>query len=82
MVAEDHNLPKMLDRLGNLCLLAGANPRAANKPWGEKVEMYKRSRLRVTKLLTTGQYQTWGTATIERRQAYMAELAEAEWRWP
>jgi hypothetical protein len=81
-VIDDPRLPSMLNRLGNMCLLAGASSRAANRGWAQKLETYEKSRLRITNLITSERYANWNSAAIERRQSYMAKLAVSEWRWP
>jgi uncharacterized protein DUF1524 len=78
---EDPNLAEILNRLGNLCLLPGINRALGNKPWEEKLQVYSRSRLRLTNNIDSVRYPKWGRAAIEKRQGYMAELAEAAWRF-
>lgn len=80
-VSDDQRLPKMLHRLGNLCLLPEVNRALGNKPWEEKLEIFGRSRLRTTNTITKELYPVWGGAAIEKRQGYMAELAAAAWRF-
>jgi hypothetical protein len=82
LVSTDAKLPSMLYRLGNMCLLASANRAIGNKTWEEKVDVYRRSMLRITNQLSLEEYPTWGSEAISKRQEYMAELAVREWRWP
>jgi hypothetical protein len=73
---------KMLNRLGNLCLLTDVNRALGNKRWEEKLEVYGRSRLRTTNQVNAEKYPDgWNRESIERRQGYMAELAVAAWRF-
>jgi hypothetical protein len=80
-MAVDLKLTGMLNRLGNMCLLPEVNRALGNKGWDEKLEIFSRSRLRTTNTVTAQQYPKWGSAAIERRQGYMAELAVAAWRF-
>jgi hypothetical protein len=80
-IKTDPKLPSMLNRLGNLCLLTDVNRALGNKGWDEKLEVFKKSRLGTTNSVTLEQYPTWGSAAIEKRQGYMAELAKAAWRY-
>ena len=78
----DPELKGMLNRLGNLCLLTGAQRSLGNKPWPDKLDYYKRSRIRVTNQITAEKYpDLWGRANIQKRQGYMAELAVTAWRY-
>ena len=75
--ASDTKLPGMLHRLGNMCLLP-----EVNRALGNKFEVFKKSRLRTTNTVNATAYEKWGSAAIEKRQGYMAELANAAWRYP
>ncbi len=78
----DPELGKVLNRLGNLCLLTGVNRALGNKPWEDKLDVYKQSRLRTTNQVNAEKYpEGWGRKAIERRQGYMADLAAAAWRF-
>jgi hypothetical protein len=77
----DPKLAGMLNRLGNMCLLPDVNRALGNKAWDEKLEVFKKSRLRTTNTIDAVQYPKWGSAAIEKRQGYMAELAPAAWRY-
>jgi hypothetical protein len=80
-IAADPELHEdCLYRLGNLCLLADANRALGNKPFSEKSAVYGKSRLRTTNSLAKS--SKWGRAEIEQRQALLAKLAVAEWRFP
>ena len=78
---RDGNLTRMLHRLGNMCLLPEVNRALGNKPWDEKLEVFKKSRLRTTNTVEADQYPRWGSEAIAKRQGYMAELAAAAWRF-
>jgi hypothetical protein len=80
-VKSDEKLSGMVNRLGNMCLLTDVNRALGNKSWGEKLEVFKKSRLRTTNTVDATQYPKWGSAAIEKRQGYMAELATAAWRY-
>lgn len=78
----DPELGKFLNRLGNLCLLTEVNRSLGNKSWDEKLEVYGRSRLRVTNQVNAEKYpERWGRKAIEKRQGFMAELAVTAWRF-
>lgn len=78
---NDSSLAKeMTFKLGNMCLLTDVNRALGNRPWDEKTSFFGRSRLNITKRLT--QYSKWGRDEIRERQRYMAELANAAWRYP
>ncbi len=58
-VNDDHKTAgEMIHRLGNMCLLTDINRALGNKPWNEKVEAFKKSRLNITSRLA--QYSEWG----------------------
>ena len=77
----DPKLSGMLNRLGNMCLLPEVNCALGNKGWDEKLDAFKKSRLRTTNTINSTLYPKWGSAEIEKRQGYMAELAAAAWRF-
>lgn len=81
-VGGDPKLSGMTHRLGNLCLLPEVNRALGNRGWEEKLEVFKKSRLRTTNTIDAEKYPKWGSRAIEKRQNYMAELAEAAWRYP
>jgi hypothetical protein len=66
-------------RLGNLCLLTGVNRALGNKGFDHKRKVFAESDL----LLTRGvaEYKEWDREAVEKRQAYMARLAAAYWRF-
>lgn len=80
-VTADPKLSGMLHRLGNMCLLPEVNRALGNKGWSEKLDVFKKSRLNTTKNVDSTRYSKWGSAEIEKRQGYMAELATAAWRY-
>lgn len=80
-VADDPKLSGMLHRLGNMCLLPEVNRALGNKGWNEKLDVFRKSRLNTTKNVDSTRYPKWGSAEIEKRQGYMAELAVAAWRY-
>lgn len=69
----------LTSRLGNFCLLPGINHSLGNKPFLDKLEVYKKSRLGTTRNLE--KYGDWGRKEILKRQRYMADLAVTEWRF-
>jgi hypothetical protein len=77
----DPRLSTMTNRLGNLCLLTDVNRTLGNKSWGDKLEIFKKSRLLITNQLNNVDYPTWDSAAIDRRQSRMADLAVQAWRW-
>jgi hypothetical protein len=73
-------VPKITNRLGNLCLLPpGINNALGNRPWADKTAIFAKSRLNTTASLA--QQATWGIKEIEARQKWMAQLARAQWRF-
>jgi hypothetical protein len=66
-------------RLGNLCLLTGVNRSLGNRSFEEKRQAYTRSALLLTHELM--EFEEWNREAIERRQAAMARLAVAVWRF-
>jgi hypothetical protein len=66
-------------RLGNLCLLTEVNRRLGREPFDTKKQIYDRSQLLGTKEVAI--HSGWGRREIESRQAKMARLAVATWRF-
>jgi hypothetical protein len=64
-----------------MCLLPEVNRALGNKAWDEKLAVFAKSRLLMTNSINTTQFPEWGSAAIEQRQGYMAELAAAAWRY-
>lgn len=66
-------------RLGNLCLLTDVNRALGNKNFDRKKGTFAGSNL----LLTSGvaEYEEWNREAVESRQAQMARLAAAFWRF-
>lgn len=81
-MAADAKLSRMLNRLGNMCLLPEVNRALGNKPWAEKLQAFAKSRLKTTNTIKQDTYPSWSSTAIEKRQSYMAELAVAAWRFP
>jgi len=79
---NDPKLSGMTNRLGNLCLLTDVNRALGNKAYKEKLAVFEKSRLRITKTIDSATYPKWGSAAIEQRQSWMADLAIAAWRYP
>ena len=80
VAAADANWDDSLtNRLGNLCLLPSINHSLGNKEFSDKLDTYKKSRLRLTKGLD--RYAQWGRVEILSRQKHMAELAVSAWRF-
>lgn len=75
------NHPSIINRLGNLTLLASRlNTAIKNSDFATKKAYYERSELVLTKELL--EYDSWNTDTIARRQGEMSELASQTWRFP
>lgn len=66
-------------RLGNLCLLTDVNRALGNRSFDSKKGTFAGSGL----LLTSGvaEYEEWNREAVESRQAQMARLAAAFWRF-
>ncbi len=68
-------------RLGNLTLLEPSlNRQIGNRPYGEKLEGYARSRYRMTSALPELAPEVWTPQLVERRQRELAERAAHLWR--
>ncbi len=65
--------------LGNMCLLTDVNRSLGNKSFPEKRGVYAKSSLELTNML--GAKRSWSRKAIEHRQAKMAKLAVALWRF-
>jgi hypothetical protein len=80
VLARDPNVPEDCTyRLGNLCLLTEVNRRLARESFDTKKQTYGNSLLLSTKEIAT--HRAWGRQEIEARQADMARLAVATWRF-
>jgi hypothetical protein len=66
-------------RLGNLCLLTGVNRALGNKGFDRKRKVFAESDLLLTRDIAA--YKEWDREAVEKRQAYMARLAAAYWRF-
>jgi hypothetical protein len=66
-------------RIGNLCLLDGVNRALGARSFDTKKACYRASEI----LLTRGvaKFDLWSRQSVEQRQAYLAELAGAFWRF-
>ncbi len=80
-VEGDPKLAGMTNRIGNLCLLTDVNRALGNKGWPDKLEVFGKSRLRLTNTIAVEQFPQWKSAAIEKRQGYLSELAVAAWRY-
>jgi len=68
-------------RLGNLTLLEPAlNRQIGNRSYAEKLEVYVRSKYRMTSILPDLVPEAWTPQIVERRQREMAERAAHLWR--
>ncbi|MBD8026046.1 DUF262 domain-containing protein [Ureibacillus sp. Re31] len=69
---------KYLNRLGNLTLLADEyNKSIKNKVFEKKKEVYKNSKIEMTKKLCS--YREWTITTIEERQKELFDVAKVVW---
>ena len=66
-------------RLGNLCLLTGVNRALGNREFEYKKKFFDNSDLLLTHDIA--RYEEWNREAVERRQAHMAKLAVALWRF-
>ena len=66
-------------RMGNVCLLSGVNRALGNKAFEEKKKTYAQSDLVLTSEL--GAESAWTREAVEERQARLAKLAVASWRF-
>lgn len=66
-------------RLGNLCLLTGVNRSLGNQNFTAKKETFAKSKLLLTQELA--EFEEWDRRAIEDRQAKMAKMAVALWRF-
>jgi uncharacterized protein with ParB-like and HNH nuclease domain len=66
-------------RIGNLALLSGRiNIKISNKPFSDKKELYRESKIEPNQDLI--QYQKWNPETIEDRQKKLAKYAVEIWK--
>ena len=76
---KDHEI--LIDRLGNLTLLGGTKNRSlSNKPFAEKKQAFRESRLKINAMLA--KYEKWTPAEALSRQADFAKIAIAIWGSP
>jgi hypothetical protein len=66
-------------RIGNLCLLTDVNKDLGNASFEDKKKTYMKSDLITTK--TIASETAWTRKSIEHRQARLAKLATAVWRF-
>lgn len=72
---------QMVYRVGNLTLLEKRlNRDAGNRPFAEKLDVYRQSEYRMTRALEEHAPDEWTTAAIEARQRRLADRAVAVWR--
>jgi len=70
---------EFVNRWGNLTLFfAGLNIPASNKAFQDKKSFYTDSQVELTRGLCA--YESWGPAQIEKRQRWLADVAEQLWR--
>ena len=76
-------LPTLVHRLGNMCLLEGEQGRAlGSRGFVDKRAVYAASTLRLTAELGSKRFKGWNRESIERRQQAMADLAVLAWPLP
>lgn len=74
---EQHEL--YVNRWGNLTLLGGKlNISASNRVFKEKVDLYKASKIKLTRKLP--KHAAWGIKQIEQRQKALAKVADRVWQ--
>lgn len=66
-------------RLGNMCLLTGVNRHLGNQPYEQKRPVFDDSHLELTR--SVADFATWDRGSINERQANLAALAVAYWRF-
>jgi hypothetical protein len=66
-------------RIGNLCLLTGVNRALGARSFDIKKNHYKKSEILLTN--SVAKYDQWNRQSVERRQAHLADLAVAFWRF-
>ncbi len=77
---SDNEVEAMVYRLGNMTLLAsGINRDLANKPYQEKVDVFRSSNFKITKKLGDENVD-WTPERIAARQNWMANQATSIWR--
>ena len=68
----------LLDTVGNLTLLSeGDNNAAGNKPFAEKVPIYRRSNFAINRALAAAGAATWGVAEVTAREENLMTRGEA-----
>jgi hypothetical protein len=68
-----------VNRLGNMCLLTSVNRALGNKAFDAKKTLFAQSDLVLTQEVAG--YRRWDRRSVERRQARLAALATAVWRF-
>jgi hypothetical protein len=66
-------------RIGNLCLLTGVNRALGARGFDDKKASYKISEILLTR--SVSKCDLWNRQSVEKRQAYLAELAVTFWRF-
>jgi hypothetical protein len=77
--ADKDLLDECVMRLGNMTLLTSVNKELGSIGFPEKKKTYAQSTLEITKELNS--FPKWNRGAIDSRQAEMAKLAPAIWRF-
>ena len=77
---DNYNFDSFIYRLGNMCLLEKQyNKDVENKPYIDKIPVYKKSAFLTTRSIAED-YNHWGGDTITLRQQKMGDCVEAIWK--
>ncbi|WP_201512928.1 DUF262 domain-containing protein [Psychrobacter alimentarius] len=77
---DDTKIDSMTYRIGNMTLLeTSSNRDAANKSYQEKMIIYSKSSISITKSLSNN-YSKWNLTSIDSRQKKLANLATSIWK--
>lgn len=77
---NNYDFDTLIYRLGNLCLLEkNFNKGIENRPYKEKIEIYKQSAFETTQSIPE-EYKEWNSESINRRQQQIGECAKSIWK--
>lgn len=69
---------KWVHTLGNLTL-TGYNPELSNKPFEEKLSLFKKSNVGLNKYYQDKKVDVWNEEAIKNRAEYLADIAMKIW---
>lgn len=77
---NNYEYDSLIYRMGNLCLLEKTfNRNLENRPYSEKIEIYRQSAFETTKSIPD-EYSEWNSEAINRRQQQIGNCAKSIWK--